>query len=449
MNKEIEQDFIDKISSSFCLAKWKQVTIDLEHGTNHSCHHPLRHKTPLSELKESPAALHNTKFKFKQREKMLKGERPAECIYCWKVEDSSEQSISDRYLKSNENWAKPYLNQVLDEGAETMTAPSYMEVFFSSTCNLSCSYCMADISSSIRQEMNRYGAYPVSDKRHRLEEHQPVSKTEEDNPYVKAFWDWFPVIVDQLQVFRVTGGEPLLSPNTWRVFDFLKKRSTPLMTFAINTNLSIPDERFHKFLQEREEIEGKIKAFELYTSLDTFGVQAEYIRSGLDIEKFVNNLEKYLDQFPTDRVTVMCAFNLLSIPQFRELIKFIQKLKERGKNLFLDISYIKDPHYLSPVIADETLIRKIEENVVLMEDLASKNIFEKWEALKLRRILQLVSNTSSKQKDNGRYDFVRFIPEYDRRKNQDFKKLFPELREFFLECEKSRLRLSLGSGIYL
>ena len=70
---------LDTISPSFCAAKWKQVTLHLQTGHNHSCHHPTTHKIPLDEIKNDPSALHNTQFKKEQRKLMLEGKRPAEC----------------------------------------------------------------------------------------------------------------------------------------------------------------------------------------------------------------------------------------------------------------------------------------------------------------------------------------------------------------------------------
>ena len=77
---------IDKISSSFCAAKWTQGTIYLQNGTTHSCHHPTVHNIPLTELAENPTALHNTNYKKEQRKLMLEGQRPKECEYCWNIE---------------------------------------------------------------------------------------------------------------------------------------------------------------------------------------------------------------------------------------------------------------------------------------------------------------------------------------------------------------------------
>ena len=57
------KDKLDSVGCGFCLAKWTQVTIHLSAGLTHSCHHPVQHKIPLSELKRNPSALHNTQFK--------------------------------------------------------------------------------------------------------------------------------------------------------------------------------------------------------------------------------------------------------------------------------------------------------------------------------------------------------------------------------------------------
>ncbi|MGZ3692489.1 MAG: twitch domain-containing radical SAM protein, partial [Pseudobdellovibrio sp.] len=64
------------MSSCFCLAKWNTVTLHLESGTTHSCHHPRVHQIPAGELVGNPSALHNTQFKIFQREQMMKGIRP-------------------------------------------------------------------------------------------------------------------------------------------------------------------------------------------------------------------------------------------------------------------------------------------------------------------------------------------------------------------------------------
>ena len=82
---------LDSVSPSLCLAKWTQVTMHLQNGHTHSCHHPSTHKIPLEELAVNPSALHNTNFKKQKRKEMLQGIKPKECDYCWKIEDAAPQ----------------------------------------------------------------------------------------------------------------------------------------------------------------------------------------------------------------------------------------------------------------------------------------------------------------------------------------------------------------------
>ena len=53
-NTKIE---LDKVSDSFCVAKWKQVTMHLQNGMNHSCHHPKAHVVPIEEIKKNGLVL--------------------------------------------------------------------------------------------------------------------------------------------------------------------------------------------------------------------------------------------------------------------------------------------------------------------------------------------------------------------------------------------------------
>ena len=102
---------LNSVGQGFCLAKWKQVTLHLHIGQNHSCHHPGLHKIVPEELEGNPSALHNTKYKKELRREMLQGIKPNECDYCWKVEDSSNE-FSDRTFKSAEEWALPYYEEI-------------------------------------------------------------------------------------------------------------------------------------------------------------------------------------------------------------------------------------------------------------------------------------------------------------------------------------------------
>ena len=67
------RDRNNKISSSFCAAKWYNSTVWLRNGRTASCHHPQAHYIPSKEIYDSPSALHNTSFKKQVRKEMLEG----------------------------------------------------------------------------------------------------------------------------------------------------------------------------------------------------------------------------------------------------------------------------------------------------------------------------------------------------------------------------------------
>src|SRR6056300_1440123 len=174
-----------KLGNSLCLAKWTQSNIYLAAGTTHSCHHPGPHKIPIEEITDNPGALHNTRYKIEQRQKMLDGKRPSECDYCWRVEDAGH--ISDRITKSFTNWSRPYFNSIIRDGAEK-SIPKYLEVSFDNTCNLKCSYCGPTYSSKWVEELKQFGDW----KNHHSQ--QSVILNKEYNPYIEAFWKWWPEV---------------------------------------------------------------------------------------------------------------------------------------------------------------------------------------------------------------------------------------------------------------
>ncbi|MGZ3692425.1 MAG: twitch domain-containing radical SAM protein, partial [Pseudobdellovibrio sp.] len=222
---------LNKVSKSFCLAKWTTVSLHLESGTTHSCHHPGVHNIPLEEIAGNPSALHNTGYKIEQRKKMISGERPTECEYCWNIEDISPDTVSDRIIKSSAKYSLNQLDQIVSAPDSKRFNPRYVEVSFSNACQFKCSYCSANYSSSWAEELDKFGPYSTYSG-------QGHNKTfvEEENPYVRSFWDWWPDLKKDLHTFRITGGEPLLSSSTFKVLENLIEHPEPKLNLSINSN---------------------------------------------------------------------------------------------------------------------------------------------------------------------------------------------------------------------
>jgi len=427
---------------AFCPAKWLQVTIDLANGTTHSCHHPERHLIPETELRHNPSALHNTSFKKSVRRQMLAGVRPSECSYCWDLEDRTQSAVSDRFIKASDPWAAPYIDEILGLPWDADVTPTYLEVMLDDLCNCSCIYCLGAISTGVASEMKHHGPYRVRAWRNRMPN---AKKPVQNEQFYGAFYRWLPEILSRLHVLRITGGEPLLSPQWATLAAVLRKQKSPKLKLAVNSHLSHLPERYETFLTEFKALqsEGHAGSLEIYTSLDSWGEQAEYIRSGLSLDLWRRNLAMTTERLPGVPVVVMCTFNLLSFSNIQELLKEILKLKIIHPELCIDASLLRYPEYLIPNIATPDLKAQLRNAIGFMKDSSKFTVHEIQKFQNISQAIEVALEPSELARLRG--DFYRFIHEFDRRKGSEFSVNFTTYKEFLIECKKAVLA-NLGAN---
>ena len=431
---------LDSIGCGMCLAKWTQVTIHLGPGITHSCHHVGAHKIPLDELKNNPNALHNTIEKKMRRKEMREGKRPKECDYCWRIEDNT-QEYSDRVWKSSANWSQVDKELIFNSDPMDDIYPRYVEVSFSNVCNFKCSYCGPAFSSKWTEEIKSKGPYKLYQTHYNgIKESEVSYPNREDNPYIEAFWKWFPQAVKHMYTFRITGGEPLLSKHTFKVIDYLLENPQPNLHFAINTNACPPGDLWKTFVEKIKQLEDtkSIKYFSLYSSAESFGKHAEYSRDGMDWELFSKNLRYFLDNTNTSELMLMSAVNMLGLPSLTTYLRFVSKLKEGNINrIIADFAYVRHPEFLDIKIADKITIDKyLKPSIQYM--ISKKENFSEYEYIKLNRIYEDCVARFKKDIDvsKERLQFLQFIKEYDKRRGKNFAEVFTEYNNFVKVCEK-------------
>jgi len=457
----ITKDKLNGVGCGFCLAKWTQVTMHLHNGTTHSCHHPSPHKVPLEEIERNYTALHNSNVKKYARKEMLNGQRPKECGYCWNVEDNSN-SFSDRIFKSAEPWSEPYFDEISKSHWRADFNPKYVEVNFSNTCNFKCAYCGPEYSTKWMEEINQFGGYKLSteyNSTHQMDENKtrPYKQTEH-NPYVAAFWEWWPELYTTLDTFRITGGEPLLSKDTWRVLENIIETEEPnrQLKLSINSNLGVNDELIDKLIVKLEKIisEERVKEVIIFTSCDAYGKQAEYVRYGLEFDRLFSNIDKILTVLPKVTVVIMSTFNIFSIFSYESLIKKVYDLKLKHFNterywnsaLILDTSYLRYPDFLGFRILKDYLdveyFNRCEKFMKFYSTYRSLNFYEQQsiedvgfstkEIEKITRIKEIfiTDSNSDISFEKEKKDFVKFIDEYKIRRGMDCEEYYPELTQF-------------------
>ena len=440
-----------QLGNAMCLAKWKQVSLHLPTGLNNSCYHPPLHAIDANALKNNPSALHNTEHKKQQRKIMLKQERPQECSYCWTMEDNGK--LSDRHYRSGEPWAAKDFNEIMNSTGNEDTVPSYVEVNFNHACNLMCSYCSPQFSSSWQQEVERHGGYPTStvhnDPNYFVGSKRPIP-VRDHNPYVDAFWQWWPELYPELKHFRMTGGEPLLDRNTYRVFDYVLANSKPDLHLNVTSNFSVDEKSWQKYLNYVKQLcEGKrIEHFMQYVSLDSWGAQAEYIRHGLDFDLLWDRVNQFLTEIPgRNSITFIVTMNNLSVTGLNNLMAGILGLRQiystTYQRVWFDTPVLRTPTWQSLQLLPESYADQLEQLWVWMMKNLEKDSdpfhgFKDYELARLDRDIAWMRNgqqLDSAYINRNKADFYRFFAEHDRRRGTDFSKTFPEMSTWWKECE--------------
>ena len=436
---EFKHKILDTKSNSFCAAKWYNATIWLGSGQTTSCHHPPAHAIDLDDVNRNPSALHNTQRKKADREMMQKGERPSGCEYCWKIEDMGRDNISDRVYKS-----KIYPIEELNRAYRTPSREDFdlktLEIAFDRTCQFACSYCNPAFSSTWVKDIRNNGPYQglVSDGRNHFTHDHAASqlyKYGERNPYVEAFFKWWEKDLHRtLQELRITGGEPLMSAETWKLIEWFKTnkgRSTTRL--AINSNLGT-DVDVDRLLAAVDGV-----AIDLYTSNEAVGLQAEYIRDGLVFDDWANNVERLLDSGKFRGIHVMCTINALCLDSLDQLLETILNWKiEYGRSaLSYSLNILRFPSFQSPLVLDpaDKLCYQNRLQDWLNNNRNSEFLHEH-EVNQLQRLIDYLDvvktpHLGAAELDVLQRDFKQFYTQYDQRRGKDFTTAFPALADWY------------------
>ncbi len=441
---------MNEISPTFCMAKWHHTTIYLQTGETHSCYHPRPHKIPLEEILVNPSALHNTEQKKYERLEMLNGGKPSGCNYCWNIEAMGEDYVSDRKERNSTIYTPARYEEIKTGEWNQNINPEYIEISFGNECNFKCGYCHPKHSSSYYKEIKDHGPYTMV-KNHRNDIDWFKTYEEDTNPYVEAWWRWWPEVSKTLNILRITGGEPLLQKSTWRLLEDLEKNPLPNLELNINSNFGVKPILIERLVEKANALVTgkKIKNFKIFTSIDTWGPPAEYIRTGLDLETWENNFVTYMSKTHLP-LTFMITFNILSVTSFQSLLekilawrtRFQYHMQDDSKHrVRFDTPYLKEPlQYDMNILPKEEFMHYMYSHLKFIGDNVDDDAAGKFTSLeyeKFRRVVDYMETThyTEERLKEGRKDFYNWFTEYDRRRGTDFITTFPELVNFYNSCK--------------
>jgi hypothetical protein len=186
-----------------------------------------------------------------------------------------------------------------------------------------------------------------------------------------------------------------------------------------------------------------IDHFMLYCSLDSWGNQAEYIRNGMDFNLLYNNVCDYLQNSDKHSLTFIITFTALSYTGFYSYIENILKLRKqynKGRQLvWFDVPQLLDPDFLNPKLLPE-MVSELERTIEFMKYNPETRWnefkgFSDFEISKVQRLIDWIKSDTGFNRELAMENFYLFFSQHDARRDTNFLNTFPELENFWKECE--------------
>jgi len=322
-----------------CVYKFAWSTIRLSQQTTNSCYRVQLEPISVDNFDN----FHNTPIKLSTRQEMLDGNWPGKgCEYCRAIEKVG--GISDR-MQANSNTKPP--PELLKNNRATNVNPTIVEVYFNNLCNMSCIYCNATNSTTWENENRKF-------KLVSQDELDSYDKHKQEYPAIlEKYWQWLEKNALSLNEYYILGGEPFFQPEFEKNIEFFENHPCPNLVVSVFSNLKVKSEKFKNILNKVQSlIDNKhIKRFRLLSSIDSWGLQEEYVRYGLDLTQWEENFEILVEQYPDIELVVKSTLCNLNIKATVDLIKKINEYntyRVKNNNTLIEISctLLKDPKHL-------------------------------------------------------------------------------------------------------
>lgn len=401
-----------------CKLKWSWSSLYLNTGITGSCW-----RTSMSELTpENFNNFHNTDSKISDRHAMLNGKWPdTNCSYCKDIELAN--GVSDRLVHLR--IPDPVPPELSTDLSATIVTPTMLEVFFNNTCNLSCIYCFPSISSSINDENKRFGVFESCGVK--------IEPAEQSNyrDLVPYFWEWFKNNFTSLRRLNIAGGEPFYQKDFNTLIDLINQYPNRDCELSTVSNLMLPTERLVAYIDKIKNliVARKIKRFDLSVSLDCLGPQQEYVRHGLDITQWMKNFE-YLMQQRWIKLNINQTISGLTIKTAHELVKNIVEWKKIRPIGYYAMGIAPGPSYMKATIFGPGVFE--QDFKTMLELLPETSDEEKTTKDQLKGIDLAIKDSQCDLDEITK--LVVYLNEIDRRRNTNWKTLFPWLIKYEELC---------------
>lgn len=287
------------------------------------------------------------------RRRMMAGETLPECAVC----NNRLLNIDvyrDYFWRLFGHLYSEIWNCTAPDGTTSMQPRSW-DYRFSNLCNFKCRMCGDMLSSSWETEERVNNQINWRDPKNNWmlpDVRQQISAFQSDQVEKE-----FSTAVEEHRVEEIywVGGEPLMFDQHWRYMSRIIELGDGNRIYArYNTNLS---RITYQNLDLYTDILEKIRDWQICASIDGTGAIGEYIRTGLNWEKFVDNykrgmaIERYPGQMRLDFT--------LTLPGLFEVVPMVEFAKSLNTRLLTKVMFAFGPEVImSPLSLPRKLLEK-------------------------------------------------------------------------------------------
>ena len=303
------------------------------------------------------------------RSRMMSGETLPECEVC--NDKLLNTDVYRTYFWQLFKHKYPDIWETTNTAGHTTMQPVSWDYRFSNLCNFKCRTCGDMLSSSWETEQKQHNMVDWTNPKNAWMQPK-VQKN------ITAFQDSqieaeFAAAVEQHRVEEVywVGGEPLMYEQHWRYMKrIVELGDGPRVYARYNTNLSRVDYRGVNLYRD---ILSGLRDWQICASLDGTGAIGEYIRTGLEYDRWLDNFGQAV-AIQRHRRQVRIDFTL-TLPGMFEVTRIRQLAETFGVDVLAKVIFAFTPDIvMSPLALPRTLLDPWIDELVPQVDGALRDI---------------------------------------------------------------------------
>jgi len=303
------------------------------------------------------------------RSRMMAGETLPECEVC--NDRLLNTDVYRTYFWQLFKHKYPDIWETTDTSGRTTMQPVSWDYRFSNLCNFKCRTCGDMLSSAWESEQRQHNMIEWTDPNNnwmRPEVRSAISEFQDSQIEAE-----FAEAVEQHRVEEVywVGGEPLMYEQHWRYMKrIVELGDGPRVYARYNTNLSRVDYRGVNLYRD---ILSGLRDWQICASLDGTGAIGEYIRTGLDYDRWLDNFGQAVE-IQCHRRQVRIDFTL-TLPGMFEVARIRQLAERFGVEVLAKVMFSFSPNIvMSPLALPRTLLEPWIDELVPQVDGALRDM---------------------------------------------------------------------------